>query len=148
MTKDDLKNGLANVHDRLGELETRARKLQNQNFADIVAGAKGRVQQLMEHPDLENVADDVQQEGTPFDPTAGKPAPDFTPKYDPAVRSVPAADLPNHFSGSDLSHAPGAGQSPPAALTTGVVAAPVGGGALPGVAAAPVDGETLPGVQV
>lgn len=74
---DDLKNGIAKMHDNLVELEAEARKLKNQNFADIVASAKNRLQQLMGHPDLERVGSgDGQTEKPPFDPTAGQsPAP-------------------------------------------------------------------------
>lgn len=69
---DDLKNKLNDILEHLEELEAAARKLVNQNFADIVKSAKGRVQQLTEHPDLEA----VHKEGSggeemPFDPNAG-----------------------------------------------------------------------------
>lgn len=40
---------------RLEGLEAAARKLQNQNFADIVVAARRRVVQLAQHPDLDAV---------------------------------------------------------------------------------------------
>jgi hypothetical protein len=51
----DLKNKLQNVFNELKGLEDRARKLKNQNLADIAASAHGRVKQLCDHPDLELV---------------------------------------------------------------------------------------------
>lgn len=51
----DLKEGLSGFLSKLEELETAARKLPNQNFADVTASAKGRVQQLIDHADLELV---------------------------------------------------------------------------------------------
>lgn len=74
MTLEDLKGGLASVRERLAELETEARKLENKNFADIAASAKGKVHQLTEHPDLERVHAEMDgnagQEEMPFDPNA------------------------------------------------------------------------------
>jgi hypothetical protein len=40
---------------KLVELETVARTLKNQNFADIVLSARGRLSQLTEHPDIDTV---------------------------------------------------------------------------------------------
>lgn len=51
MTRDDLKNDLQPVIGKLEELEARARKLQNQNLADVIAGAHGKIKQFCEHPD-------------------------------------------------------------------------------------------------
>jgi len=59
MTRDDILGGLNHIKDRLAELETHARKLQNQNFADIVKAALARVQQLTEHADVEAVAGEM-----------------------------------------------------------------------------------------
>lgn len=50
-----LKDGLARMADSLKELEGHARKLQNQNFADIVQAAHRRVAQLTQHPDIDEV---------------------------------------------------------------------------------------------
>lgn len=55
MDSAEFKSGLIDLHKRLGELEEAARKLQNQNFADIVASGRARVLQLTEHADLERV---------------------------------------------------------------------------------------------
>lgn len=93
MTKDDLKNGIADMHAKLAGLEGAARKLQNQNLADVVKSAMGKLQQLGDHPDLERVADeDVREEELPFDPSAG-------------TRPVPgsAGDVPNQTASAPLS---------------------------------------------
>jgi hypothetical protein len=50
-----LKDRLENMHVALKELEGRARKLPNQNFADIVKSAHSKIHQLMHHPDLDTV---------------------------------------------------------------------------------------------
>lgn len=67
----DLRNRLADIAQHLEELEASARKLRNQNFADIVASAKGRVKQLSDHPDLELVNKEAGGEKLPFNPKAG-----------------------------------------------------------------------------
>lgn len=86
---DDLKEQLKGFAARLEELESHARKLTNQNFADIVASAKGRVLQLTQHPDVEAVHAQMSGgEGTQqpnFDPTAGAErtdAPPVQPTFD------------------------------------------------------------------
>lgn len=73
MTKDELKSGIADMHGKLADLEAEARKLQNQNLADIVASAKNKLQQLGDHPDLEHVASAEQHEELPMftSPTLG-----------------------------------------------------------------------------
>jgi len=50
-----LKDHLENMHVALKELEGHARKLPNQNFADIVKSAHGKIHQLMHHSDLDTV---------------------------------------------------------------------------------------------
>ncbi len=64
----DLKSALQDVVNKLKGLETRARGLKNQNLADIVASAHGRVVQLSDHPDLELVDErkDQAHEGNPL----------------------------------------------------------------------------------
>lgn len=54
-----LKEELGKMLDALHGLEDGARKLQNQNFADIVRSAAGRVHQLTQHPDLDRVQHEV-----------------------------------------------------------------------------------------
>lgn len=72
MTREELQNGLRDVSEKLAEIATAAAKLENKNFADIVAGAKGRIQQLADHPDLELVHAEMSGgEPLPFDPKAG-----------------------------------------------------------------------------
>ena len=72
----DLKNSIQHVLGELKGLETRARKLKNQNLADIVTSARARVEQLSGHPDLDLVDEKKDQtahpDGTPvaFDPKA------------------------------------------------------------------------------
>ena len=72
MDTNELKNDLQGVFDRLKALEVRARKLQNQNLADIAASAHGKVKQLIDHPDTHLVADtnkdqSVNPDGSPRD---------------------------------------------------------------------------------
>lgn len=69
----ELKNGLHVLHEHLGELEDAARGLENQNFADILKNARGKLQQLTEHADLEAVSEKLRTkcDGGPF---GGKPA--------------------------------------------------------------------------
>jgi hypothetical protein len=72
---DELKARLAEIEKNLGELEAAARKLRNQNFADVAKSASGRVQQLSAHPDLELVHKELNApEELPFDPKAGTEA--------------------------------------------------------------------------
>jgi hypothetical protein len=60
----DLKNSLQRVFNELKGLEERARKLQNQNLADIATSARGRIKQLCDHPDLELVDEKKDQTAT------------------------------------------------------------------------------------
>jgi hypothetical protein len=66
----DLKNNLQNVFNNLKGVEDRARKLKNQNLADVATAARAKVQQLSEHPDLELV--DEKKDQTAGDPNAPK----------------------------------------------------------------------------
>lgn len=50
-----LKDHLAKLHAALVEVEGHARKLPNQNFADITKSAHAKLAQLMTHPDLNAV---------------------------------------------------------------------------------------------
>jgi len=50
-----LRRHLEDMHTALKELESHARKLPNQNFADIVKSAHGKVHQLVHHPDIDVV---------------------------------------------------------------------------------------------
>lgn len=50
------------LHSHLGELENAARKLPNQNAADIIKAARGRFAQLAEHPDIEKVGDQLRED--------------------------------------------------------------------------------------
>jgi hypothetical protein len=52
-----LKQAIEKMHADLDALEVSARKLQNQNFADVVRSAKGRVHQITEHPDFDKAVD-------------------------------------------------------------------------------------------
>jgi hypothetical protein len=73
MDKSDLKNGLQQFFEKLKGMEERARKLKNQNLADIVTSARGKVQQLSEHPDLE-LLDDRKDQAHPGNPLYVTPA--------------------------------------------------------------------------
>lgn len=94
----ELKNQLTDVHKHLEELFAAASKLQNKNFADIVATAKGRLQQLCEHPDLPLVEKELSggdKPEMPFDPAAGKPVGDAGDNYvPPATAPIGAAPQP------------------------------------------------------
>lgn len=65
----ELKKKLQYIQDELKALEERARKLKNQNLADIAASAHGRFKQLCDHPDLGLVDEkkDEPQAELPFD---------------------------------------------------------------------------------
>lgn len=49
-----MKTALSHVHRALGELAGVAEKLKNQNFADQIKAAAGKVQMALEHPDAEH----------------------------------------------------------------------------------------------
>jgi hypothetical protein len=69
----DLRNGLQKILNELDGLVVRARKLKNQNLADIAASAHGKIKQLSEHPDLE-LADDRKDQAHPGNPVYVAPA--------------------------------------------------------------------------
>jgi len=69
----ELKNKLQSFFGELKGLEDRARKLKNQNLADIAASAHGRVKQLCDHPDLELV-DERKDQAHPGSPVYAAPA--------------------------------------------------------------------------
>jgi|ERR1700719_2599473 len=69
----DLKGGLQGMFDVLKGVEERARKLKNQNLADIAASAHGRVKQLIDHPDTELV-DERKDQAHPGNPLYVAPA--------------------------------------------------------------------------
>ncbi len=48
----DTKSNLQRALDGLKDVEERARKLKNQNLADVAKSAHGKISQLSEHPDL------------------------------------------------------------------------------------------------
>jgi len=109
---NDVKAGLAHVIDRLRELEARARKLDNQNFADLIKGAFGRLMQASEHPDLPEVQermnsnDDAQgnlrfdpdapgtQQQQPADPKNVPYVPQPNPPFDPVAGTVVDPNAP------------------------------------------------------
>jgi hypothetical protein len=55
MQIEDFQGALRAMHGRLVELEASARKLPNQNFADILKSSHGRLSQLVDHPQLAEV---------------------------------------------------------------------------------------------
>lgn len=67
----DLKQTLTEIGTKLAEVETAARELKNKNFADIALSAKGRVAQLVDHPDLHLMQEDHTDVPPAFDPKAG-----------------------------------------------------------------------------
>lgn len=76
-----MKSVLCEIRDKLAELEDAARKLQNQNLADIIHGARVRAEQASEHPDLER----VEGEG---EPAALEPFPGSVPVPSPVPPSA------------------------------------------------------------
>lgn len=44
------------IRDELAKLETSARKLANQNIGDIIGSAKGKLTQVLAHPELNAAA--------------------------------------------------------------------------------------------
>jgi hypothetical protein len=61
----EIKIGLQRILNGLKELEGRARKLENQNIADVIAAARGKVTQLSEHPHLE-LLDEKEEQPAPL----------------------------------------------------------------------------------
>lgn len=76
------KNNLIDLQADFQKFEDAARKLQNKNLADVAASAKGKIQQLSEHPDLELVSKDGE---TPYPQPApvGDVPPPFVPPQSP-----------------------------------------------------------------
>jgi hypothetical protein len=52
----DFEKVLHALKDELAKLETSARKLANQNIGDILASAKGKLTQVLDHPELNAAA--------------------------------------------------------------------------------------------
>lgn len=50
------RNSFQELHDHLAEFETSARKLKNQNLADIIKSGMAKISQAIGHPDLEHAA--------------------------------------------------------------------------------------------
>jgi len=70
MDTNELKTNLQSSFDKLNALADHARTLRNQNLADIATSAAGKTKQLIDHPDLELMADtrkdqSVNPDGTP-----------------------------------------------------------------------------------
>lgn len=61
----DLRNRLQNFLDELRGMEERARKLKNQNLADVIAAAHGRAKQIGDHADLDLIEDQKDQRPAP-----------------------------------------------------------------------------------
>lgn len=59
------KSELGSVRSRLTELESEARKLSNQNLADQIGLALGRLSMAMDHPDAELVGQEAPQAAVP-----------------------------------------------------------------------------------
>jgi hypothetical protein len=60
MTQDstnNLRSGLDRMREVLHQKELTARKQRNQNLADIVKSAAGKIHQIMQHPDFDAVQD-------------------------------------------------------------------------------------------
>lgn len=68
-----LKQSLEETALHLEKLEAAARKLQNQNFADIVQAARRRTVQLTQHPDVDAVERVLVEGERPQDPAAPFP---------------------------------------------------------------------------
>lgn len=105
----DLKQGLAGLQAHLAELEASARKLPNQNFADLIKAAGGRLAQASEHPDLEAVGEQLradlhgnqEQEELKFSPgPQGGPALDFDPATGAGTTSYTPPFVPPQSDGA------------------------------------------------
>lgn len=94
----DLKSRLGDFEKALEELEASARKLRNQNFADIVKSAKARVQQLQDHPDL-HLAQKEMSGPEQFPPVGGEPMPFREP--------FPGSEIGGPDRGKPDTHVPG-----------------------------------------
>lgn len=76
MEIDELKANLQHVVGNLKDLEERARKLDNQNLADIIKSAHSRITQFSDHADLGLITDkpvEAEQTPLPFDPASVPP---------------------------------------------------------------------------
>lgn len=62
MKLSELKAQLGSCIDGLAGLEAQARKLRNQNLADVISVAGARARQTLEHPDLILLSDDKPDE--------------------------------------------------------------------------------------
>lgn len=87
-TKNEILNGLSGVQRELKALEEKARKLANQNLADVIATALGKLKPIGDHPDLDAVAD--ADETPPFVP----PPADTPPGSVNPAPFVPSAETP------------------------------------------------------
>ncbi len=70
----ELKSKFESLSNELKGLEDRARKLKNQNLADIATSARAKVQQLSEHPDLGLLDEKKDAEFDPKAPTTKEEA--------------------------------------------------------------------------
>lgn len=66
-----IKDALERMHGQLGEFEDALRGLKNQNLADIVGSAKGKIAQAMQHADAEHDISTIAPKSPelPFDPS-------------------------------------------------------------------------------
>lgn len=72
-----VKDVLAQLHEQIGQFETALRgALENKNLADVVADARGKIGQAMEHADAETELHKLEPKSAEgqaglFDPNAG-----------------------------------------------------------------------------
>lgn len=103
----NLKGALEHLHRVLGEVEDAGRKLKNQNFADLIGAARGRIAMAREHPDLVRVDEQLHADnrGAEFNPD--KP---FPPEENSALNPFdPGRMLQHQEAGrrADVADAPG-----------------------------------------
>lgn len=102
----DLKRNLGAVVEHLKELEEKARKLQNQNFADIVRSAWASVEQLTQHPDLDAAQGQYGEQPAPTPAGDAPPFPGTNPNGAPYVtgdaQGAPKAAPPAYPPGADV----------------------------------------------
>lgn len=97
----NLKNDLSELLRKLEGVEAQARKLRNQNCADVAKSAAAKIRQLSDHPDLHLVQDEM---GGRKDQTLN---PDGSPRANFRDAPFPGAEIGGPDRGKPDTHVPG-----------------------------------------